>query len=328
MPIHDRVGQHQAKKMLFNALTYHRVSHAYLFYGPKGTGKVQMALSLAQALFCMSPAGDGDACGGCVNCRRIEHGNHPDVYRVEPDGASIKIEQIRQLQKDTTYRASESKRKVYIIENAEKLTPQAANSLLKFLEEPSPGVTAILTTDHRHALLPTVLSRVQLVPFYPFTREEMKIQLAEEAVPEPIIQIVSQMMVGLEEGKQLCHSESFAHVRSVVIQLMKETMQRSTYALISLHEKWFKADRWEDQMDIFLDLIICWLRDLVHIKSHKTNLIVYIDHLSTLQQQAIQWSFIQIVQAMEHVVDTKKRLRAHANAQLTLERLFIKLQEG
>lgn len=328
MPIQNRVGQHQAKKMLFYALTYDRVSHAYLFYGPKGTGKVQMALSLAQALFCTDSAENRDACGKCVNCRRIEHGNHPDIYRVQSEGATIKIDQIRQLQKDISYRATESKRKVYILEDAEKLTPPAANSLLKFLEEPSPGVTAILTTDHRNALLSTILSRVQLVPFYPYNREQMKRELANESVSEPILQTVSQMVVGLEEGKQLCQSESFAHVRSVVIQLMKETMQRSTYVIISLYEKWFKTDRWEDQNDLLLDLIVCWLRDLVYIKSHKTDLIVYIDQLSTLQQQAIHWSFIQIVQAMQHVVETKKRLRAHANAQLTLERLFIKIQEG
>jgi DNA polymerase-3 subunit delta' len=326
MPIRECIGQDQAKQMISNALSRDRVSHAYLFYGPKGTGKVQMALSLAQALFCLVQK--DDACGECANCRRIVNGNHPDVYRVQAEGNTIKIDQIRQLQKDISYRASESKRKVYILEGAERMTHQAANSLLKFLEDPSEGVTAILTTENRHALLPTIQSRVQLIPFFSLSREEIMKQLLTEEIPEAIVRAVSQMVAGLEEGKQLCHSESFAHVRNVVIQLMKETLNRSSYAMIYLHEKWFKMNQWEDHVDLFLDFIVCWLRDMVHAKNNKLNYIVFIDQFELIQNQSLRWSVMQIVQAIEYVFETKKRLRAHANAQLTLERLFIQLQEG
>jgi DNA polymerase-3 subunit delta' len=326
MPIKDCIGQDQAKRMILNAFQHQRVSHAYLFYGPKGTGKMQMALALAQALFCYEP--QGDACGECSNCRRIINGNHPDVYTVEAEGNTIKIEQIRQLQKNISYRASESKRKVYILKDAEKMTHQAANSLLKFLEEPSVGVTAILTTENRQALLSTIQSRVQLVPFFPLSKEEIGRRLYDEKFPEPIVRVVSQMVGGLEEGFQLCQSEAFAHIRNVVIQLMKESLNRSSYAIICLHEKWFKTDRWEDQTDLLLDLMICWMRDIVHAKNQKVDLIVFIDQLELIQSQSLRWTVLQMVQAIEHVLETKKRLRAHANAQLTLERLFIKLQEG
>jgi DNA polymerase-3 subunit delta' len=326
MPIRDCIGQNQAKRMISNALSHDRVSHAYLFYGPKGTGKLKMALSFAQALFCSVHT--DDACGECANCRRITNGNHPDVYCVQAEGNTIKIDQIRQLQKDISYRASESKRKVYIIEGAERMTHQAANSLLKFLEEPSSGVTAILTTENRHILLSTILSRVQLIPFFPVSKEEMNKYLLAEEISEPIARAVCQMVAGLEEGKQLCRSESFAQVRNVVIQLMKETLNQSSNTIIYLHEKWFKTDRWEEQLDLFLDFIVYWLRDIAHAKNKRLDHIVFIDQLELIRNQSFRWSLMQIVQAIEHVLETKKRLRAHANVQLTLERLFIKLQEG
>jgi DNA polymerase-3 subunit delta' len=319
-------GQPQAKRMLHHALQHEAVSHAYLFYGPKGTGKYAMALAMAQALFC--PEADPYSCGVCVMCRRIRHGNHPDVYSIEPEGSSIKMEQIRQLQKNVTYRASESVRKVYILKDAERMTVQAANSLLKFLEEPSPGVTAILLTENRHALLPTILSRVQWVPFFPIPQAEVLAYLKEQSVTDELARAAVQIVAGMEEALQLCHSEGFAHVRNVVIQLMKETLKGSSYSLVQLHEKWFKSEGSADQHNLLLDLVLCFLRDLIHVQQRRTESVVYIDQLESLQDLALRWPLQRIVQAMEEVIATKKRLRAHANPQLAMERLWIKLQEG
>lgn len=128
-------GQEKAKQILQHALRSGRVSHAYLFAGPSGTGKLQAALAFAQALFCLS--GGDDACGECLECRKFEHGNQPDLHRIVPDGQSVKLGQIQELQREMSYRTSDSgSRKVYVIEKADSMTLQAANSLLKFLEEP------------------------------------------------------------------------------------------------------------------------------------------------------------------------------------------------
>ncbi|TGV29764.1 DNA polymerase III subunit delta', partial [Mesorhizobium sp. M00.F.Ca.ET.186.01.1.1] len=149
--------QPRASELLYHSLLNNRLAHAYLLAGPKGAGKKQMALHLAKSLFC--PEREADACGACLTCRRIEGGNHPDVLFITPDGASIKIDQIRALQKEMAMRAVESKHKVYIIEHVDKMTTQASNSLLKFLEEPPAGVLALLLTEHSHSILPTILSR-------------------------------------------------------------------------------------------------------------------------------------------------------------------------
>ena len=135
MSIAQLPGQQKAKRILQHALSSGKVSHAYLFTGPPGSGRMAMANAFAKALFCTG--GSNDACGHCLECRKFDHGNQPDLHIVEPEGASIKIDQIRELQRELSYKNIGSERKIYIIGRVETMTLQAANSLLKFLEEPA-----------------------------------------------------------------------------------------------------------------------------------------------------------------------------------------------
>lgn len=130
MSMEQVAGQWKAKRILKHALQSGKVSHAYLFYGASGTGRTAMARAFAKALFCS--AGGDDACDHCLECRKFENGNQPDLLTIKPDGQSIKIDQIRDLQRELAYRGSGTSRKVYIVERAETMTLQAANSLLKF----------------------------------------------------------------------------------------------------------------------------------------------------------------------------------------------------
>src|SRR5690606_29783848 len=127
-------GQEQAKRILQSGLTGNKVSHAYIFHGPAGTGKKALAMAFAKGLLCERRG--ADSCGECLACRKVDSGNHTSLHLIAPDGASVKIDQIRELQKQFAYRQSAgSGPQVYIVEEADKLTTQAANSLLKFLEE-------------------------------------------------------------------------------------------------------------------------------------------------------------------------------------------------
>ena len=171
MSFESIIGQDRAKQMLQNGLRNKQLSHAYIFNGPVGTGKQRMALALAQAIFCEQQS--EDACGHCLECRKTENQNHPDLHWVQPEGNTIKIEQIRELQRQFTFRASSAQTKVYVILQADRMTVQAANSLLKFLEEPQSTVVAILITDNGHAMLPTIQSRAQWITFKPAAPFEM-----------------------------------------------------------------------------------------------------------------------------------------------------------
>lgn len=155
------LGQERVKQFLLTACKTGCVSHAYLFLGKKGSGKLDAARALAQALVC--PKG---GCGVCDECGRVRRGSHPDVQVLDPDSTTgYLIEQIRDLIAETQRSPIRAQRKVYIIKEAELLGTMGANALLKTLEEPPADVHFILLASSRYAMLPTVLSRCQVLPF-------------------------------------------------------------------------------------------------------------------------------------------------------------------
>ena len=137
------IGHDRQKDVLLRAVRHGRLAHAYLFAGPEGVGKRLMALALVRILFCAEERG----CGECPPCRKVDHHNHPDLHLLEPDGNSIKIEQIRNIQRDLNLRPHEAARKVCLIESAEAMTVGAANALLKTLEEPRGDTLLILLSS-------------------------------------------------------------------------------------------------------------------------------------------------------------------------------------
>ena len=166
------LGQDQPKRIIQNALANNSVSHAYLFYGPESIGKKLTAVEFAKALNC-EVSGPKDNCGDCPACRKIDQGIHPDFFLLEPQkssptgrNASIKVEEIRELQKKLAYLPYEAKTKVAIIDGAETMNPQAANTLLKTLEEPPASTILILIASNPYQLLPTLVSRCQGVKFH------------------------------------------------------------------------------------------------------------------------------------------------------------------
>ncbi|REK67385.1 MAG: DNA polymerase III subunit delta' [Brevibacillus sp.] len=318
--------QPRAAELLHHSLQNGRLAHAYLFAGPKGAGKKRMALHVAKSLFC--PEREADACGACLTCRRIEAGNHPDVLLIEPDGASIKIDQIRALQKEMAMRAVESTHKVYIVEHMDRMTVQAANSLLKFLEEPPAGVVALLLTEHSHAMLPTILSRCQIVSFTPLSADVIAEQLQTEGVPAGIARAASYITTNLEEARALSQADWFAQLRNVVIQLVQECKQRNAAALYTIHDLLQKSDKIKEELPLFLDLLILWLRDILYVQVDRHAHLINSDQQDVLQGQALVWTKSELLHGIDLVMETKNRIERNANAQLALERLVLQIQEG
>jgi len=178
----DLVGHARPREALLRALRAGQVAHAYLFSGIGGIGKERAAWSLAAALNCDAPAADGDACGACEPCRKIALRLHPDVTLIEPDGANIKIEQVREVERAGQFRPHEGRARVTIFRTAERLWPNAANALLKTLEEPGEGSHFVLIVETVRAMLPTIVSRCQAVKFAPLSRAEVA-QVVRAAAP-------------------------------------------------------------------------------------------------------------------------------------------------
>jgi len=160
----DVVGQEQVTQTLLNALTSGHVSHAYLFCGPRGTGKTSTGRILAKAVNCLTNDGKGEPCNTCPICQAITEGRALDA--IEIDAASNRgIDEIRDLREKANYAPNQARYKVYIIDEVHMLTKEASNALLKTLEEPPPHIIFILATTEAHKVLPTVLSRCQRFDF-------------------------------------------------------------------------------------------------------------------------------------------------------------------
>lgn len=316
-------GQDRVKRILQNSLREDKVSHAYIFTGPSGTGRRAMAKAFAQAVYCKVLA--DDACGECLDCRKVEHGNHPDLYFIQPDGATIKIEQIRELQKQFAYRASASGVKMYIVQDADKMTVQAANSLLKFLEEPTSQVVAVLITDNGNALLPTIRSRAQWVPFMPLSKARMTAELLKEGHPAALVQAAVQLAAGTGAARELIQGNGFAELRNLVIQLTKESLSRLPSALLTAQQKLTKGEL-SEQLPRFLDMLILWLKDMVRLSLGHREDLVYTDQTEWMTQQAYQYRVEHWIACLEHAVETQKRLRFHANSQLALEHILMRIK--
>ncbi|NMF00072.1 DNA polymerase III subunit delta' [Aneurinibacillus aneurinilyticus] len=319
-------AQRQAAELLHRSLRNDRLSHAYLFSGVRGAGKRKMAKHLAQAVFCLRR--DGDSCGECKNCRLIEEGNHLDVHWIEPEKNIIRIKQIEDLQKKFSYRAAESSHKVYIMEEAEKMNQEATNRLLKFLEEPPQGVVAILLTSNIHDLLPTVLSRCQIVSFHAPSPEAIAERLEQEGIKQGLARAAARIANDMDEARTLCQLESFAHLRSLVIQLSEDIMERGTYALVTIHDKLLKQEKDPDKIDLFLDLLLLWFRDLLLFLLGQESQITNNDQMEPIQKQALRISQRRLVDGMGTILVTKNRLTHYANLQLSLEDMVLRLQEG
>ncbi len=171
MVFSEIIGQSKAVKLLGRAMATGRLAHGYLFTGPEGVGKTTTARALAAGVFC-EELQDGGPCGRCAGCVKFSSNNHPDFLTIRPQGATIKIDQLRKMKKALSFPPFESGVRVVLIEDIQTMQREAGNSLLKILEEPPPDNLLLLIASDAEPVLPTITSRCQVIPFFPLTIEQ------------------------------------------------------------------------------------------------------------------------------------------------------------
>lgn len=315
-------------KMLKNSLLKNRVAHAYLLEGIRGTGKKEIALLITKALFCDSLIEGFKPCEACHNCRRINSGNHPDVHKVEPDGLSIKKQQIQDLQEEFSKKGVESPRKVYMINDADKMSVSAANSLLKFLEEPNSQTTAFLLTEQPQQLLPTILSRCQILSFKPLSPQAMINQLIENGVNPMRAPLLAQLTNSLDEAYELNVDDWFAQAQKIVLKLYEVLKKSPLEAMVTLQGDWFSHFKEKEQINRGLDLLLLIFKDLLYIQLDKQEQIVFKAESDRLRQYALDTSGRRLSDQMSAILEAKRKLAANMNPQLMMEELVLYLQEG
>ncbi|MEX3623613.1 DNA polymerase III subunit delta' [Viridibacillus arvi] len=310
---------------LKNAFTKERVAHAYLFEGTKGTGKLDTAILFAKMYFCLNPNGV-EPCYECNNCKRIDSGNHPDVIVVEPDGLSIKKEQIQALQKEFSFSGFESNKKIYIIKHADKMSTSAANSLLKFLEEPNPGTVALLVTEEVHRMLNTIISRCQLLSFNPLPHSLYVQQLINEGVAANDARLISSLTNNIYEGVEMYKDEKFKASKNLVINFSIEIQSGSLDAFIRIPE-FLEHFKEKAEVEMGIDLITLFFKDLLYAKVGKREKIVFIDEENYFLNESSVLEPTMITSKIKSIMDAKKRIYSNVNPQLILEQIVIDIQK-
>lgn len=319
--------QAQVVNILKNSIIRDRMSHAYIFEGNRGTGKMAVAIQLAKSYFCKNK-NEAEPCLVCADCQRIDSSNHPDLHVISPDGLSIKKEQVLHLQKEFSYKGMESKQKFYIVQDAEKMTSGAANSLLKFLEEPNSPTVAVLLTDQPQQMLKTILSRSQNLTFAPLAPEVFINKLEEQNITRTLAKTLSAITTNLDEALQLCQEDWIVQARSLVLQLTEEVHSRPKQMLFTLQDKWLPHFNGKAQLEIGIDLMLLWYRDLLYTQLDEEDDLIFFDQIERLREQAMYCSQAKISEQMTAIFDAKKHIRANVNPQLLMERLLLNLQEG
>ncbi|MFD0051746.1 DNA polymerase III subunit delta' [Actinomycetes bacterium NPDC127524] len=314
--------------MLKNGMLKNRVAHAYLFEGEKGVGKREASIIFAKSLLCEQQIDGYMPCEKCKNCRRINSGNHPDVHLIEPDGLSIKKEQIKSLQEEFSKKSVEANRKIYMIFNADKMSVQAANSLLKFLEEPSSDTVAILVTEQIQRILPTILSRCQVLSFKPLSPAILKERLINQGVNIQDSSIIPHLTHNFEEGIRISNEEWFAQAQKIVVKLYEVLNQNPMKALLYLQEEWFVHFKEREQMDRSLDLLFLIYKDLLYIQLDKRELAVFQNKTGEFETHALHLSQRRLADCMGYILEAKRKLLSNTNPQLLMEQLVLNLQEG
>ncbi|MGB5946969.1 DNA polymerase III subunit delta' [Paenisporosarcina sp.] len=314
-------------KQLQTVYQKNRVAHAYLFEGAKGTGKVAVMRSFVKLLLCEQPT-QNVSCETCRGCRRFESGNHPNFIQIEPDGQDIKKDQMLQLIFEMNKTALEAGRKIYVLYRADRLNASAANTLLKFLEEPEGLVTAILLTEKAHAILPTIRSRSQIITFPSIPYEERVKVMIDEGLTASMAATVSMVTNDLDESLLLAKDEQFAQVRKTVLKLVEAVETNVHEAMLTVHEDWLPLLKEKEETEQALDLLLFAYRDLVAVKANSNATYTYPDFLPFYQQRALHISFEHLSNKIEAILKAKQQLHRNMNRTLLMEQLMLNLQGG
>ena len=314
------IGHEWAVDLLASRLASGRIGHAYLFTGSPGAGRRTLALRFAQALNC---TGDAPPCGQCRACDLIARGAHPDVQVIAPEGRTLKIEQVRDLQHDLTLAPVEARYRVAILEDMQAATDQAADALLKTLEEPPGATRLLLTADSVDNVRPTIVSRCQVVPLRPVPARTLSAALVQRyGLPVEEANTLARLAAG-RPGWAIAAAEDPAIVerhREVVGELLG-LLRADRTGRFNASERIAR----DEALPFILETWQSVWRDVLHVVEDSSVLTVNADHQDELTALARDVSAEQARRALYAVRRTIAALEKYANTRLALDLMLLDL---
>lgn len=322
------IGHTQVIEHLKSAIKLDKISHAYIFNGESGSGKKLVASTFAMTLQCET--GHDEPCGKCKSCTQAMSQNHPDIIWVSHEKpGSIGVDDIRvQLNNDIGIKPYSGKFKIYIINEADKLTVQAQNALLKTLEEPPAYAVIILLTTNHEALLSTILSRCITLNLK-FVEDELirKYLMEVKQIPDYKANISVAFAQGnVGKAIKLASTEDFDQLREDTFSMLRNMNDMEMYEVIEYIKKIAENKL---SIDDYLDLIIMWFRDVLLFKAtNDVNGLVFRDNISDIKKQANHRSYNGIETIINAIEKAKVRLNANVNFELVMELLLLTIKEN
>jgi len=322
------IGHEQMISHLEHAIQSGKVSHAYLFQGEAGSGKRMMADAFAMALQC--EAGGVEGCGTCHSCHQAISRNHPDIiYVTHEKPNSIGVDEIRdQLVNDIQIKPYNGKYKIYIVAEAEKMTIQAQNALLKTLEEPPAYGVILLLTRNASVLLDTIRSRCVLLNVKPVPDEKVKRYLMENLeIPDYQADICVAFAQGnIGKAAMLAVSENFNAIKAAALHLAAHVKDMDLNEVIAAVKG---VVPYKIEVQDYLDILAVWYRDVLYFKATRDiEGLVFKDQLKNIRQNASTSSYEGLELIQQALETAKTRLNANVNFELTIELLFLTMKEN
>lgn len=287
------LGNDKIKNLLQESVNNNKVSHSYLFVGKSGIGKKMIAKEFAKAILCL---GDNKYCDNCKSCLEFDGQNNPDFFIVEPDGNAIKIDQIRNMQKGVQEKPIISRSKVYIIDNADFMTKEAQNALLKTLEEPPEFVTIILIGENENEFLATIKSRCMIIHFNSISDSEMEKYLQENYNMNVTSNMLDVFQGSIGKAIELKDKqEEYLIIEQAIENIEKED-------LIDLIKKLDILYTSKDEIFDMLDYI-----NIILLKKSKEN--------------------VKYTDCIKIVENTKRRIDQNANYDMSIDNMLFNIWE-
>ena len=326
----DVVGHKNIIQYIENAVKTDKVSHAYILNGEKGSGKRLLANLFAMSLQCQNRDEDGDACGKCQSCKQAASNNQPDIIRVTHEKPNtISIDDIReQINNDIVIKPYSSKYKIYIVPDADMMSVQAQNALLKTIEEPPAYAVILLLTTNADAFLQTIRSRCVMLDIKPVSDEKIQeFLMKKRQVPDYKAEVCAAFARGnVGRAVALASSERFNELKDVTVSLLRRLGDIRRYDIL---QEIKPLNDFKDDIREFFDLVLFWYRDVLLYKAAGSEeQLIFREQALEIRRQAEKSTYHGLQQILEAIETADRRIRANVNFDLTMELLAMTIKEN
>lgn len=324
----DIIGHNQIVEHLKNAIRMEKISHAYILNGENNAGKMMLAEAFAMALQC--EAEKDEPCMECRSCRQAKDHNQPDIIYVTHEKPNvISVDDIRQqLNNDIVIKPYNSKYKIYIVDEAEKMNVQAQNALLKTIEEPPAYGIILLLTTNADSFLPTILSRCITLNLKSVNEDLIKSYLMKKyQIPDYQADVCAAFAQGnVGKAIQLASSDEFNELKASALSLVKKLEDMDLYELNQLIKQ---INEFKPKIQEYFDLLTLWFRDVLYMKAtNDVNNLIFKDEVYDIKKQAAKRSYSGIETILQALEQSRVRLNANVNFDLVIELLLLTIKEN